>query len=133
MPTEYKHNITLAVPESKITKANKLAAIFGLNAADINTFKTADYEDTNQNKFAVTEFKCRDSFLNDLQNTSLPKELPTHTQELYSNKSKFKSDAKAALDAVHSGEIKKVVDKPLSQALSDLGLSRIEPELEEVS
>ena len=128
MSTEYTHQITIAVPEQLVSNANKLAAIYGLNAADINTFKIANHEDSNGNKYAVSNFVCRQSFLDELGQTSLPDTLPAHTQSLYDDETAFRDAAQTAMDAIRDGTIMQVVDKPLSEALSDMGISRIEQE-----
>lgn len=51
--SEYRHRMTLAVPEAFISQANQLALIVGENAADVNTFTEADWQDADGNLYAV--------------------------------------------------------------------------------
>lgn len=51
--SQYKHRMTLAVPAAFIPQANQLALIAGESPDDVNTFTSADYEDTAGNKYAV--------------------------------------------------------------------------------
>ena len=51
--SEYKHRMSLAVPQALMAKANNLALIAGLSAADINTFTTANWQDKDGNPYAV--------------------------------------------------------------------------------
>ena len=51
--SEYKHRMSLAVPQALMTQANNLALITGLSAADINTFTTANWQDKDGNLYAV--------------------------------------------------------------------------------
>lgn len=51
--SDYKHRMSLAVPQELMTQANNLALIAGLSAADINTFTTANWQDADGNLYAV--------------------------------------------------------------------------------
>lgn len=51
--SDYKHRLTLAVPEQYMNEANNLALITGISAADINTFTSANWKDTEGNLYAV--------------------------------------------------------------------------------
>lgn len=51
--SEYKHRMSLAVPQALMAQANNLALITGLSAADINTFTTANWQDKDGNLYAV--------------------------------------------------------------------------------
>ena len=51
--SEYKHRMSLAVPQALMPQANNLALITGLSAADINTFTTANWQDKDGNLYAV--------------------------------------------------------------------------------
>ncbi|WP_420229034.1 hypothetical protein ACOBWA_08410 [Psychrobacter sp. ER1] len=51
--SEFKHRMTLAVPQAHIEDANHLALIVGQFAADINTFVDSTWQDANGNLYAV--------------------------------------------------------------------------------
>jgi len=51
--TQYKHRITLIVPEHHMDIANHLALIMGESDADIGTFVTADWQDADGNLYSV--------------------------------------------------------------------------------
>ena len=60
MTTEYLHKVTIAVPELLMPMANQLALLFGESDADINTFKTADWQDEQGNKYSVCSAQCKE-------------------------------------------------------------------------
>lgn len=51
--SEYKHRMSLAVPQSLMSQANQLALIAGESADDVNTFITANWQDKDGNLYAV--------------------------------------------------------------------------------
>lgn len=51
--SDYKHRMSLAVPQALMPQANNLALIVGLSAADINTFTAANWQDKDGNLYAV--------------------------------------------------------------------------------
>ncbi len=51
--SDYKHRMSLAVPQELMPQANNLALIAGLSAADINTFTTTNWQDKDGNIYAV--------------------------------------------------------------------------------
>lgn len=51
--SQYKHRMTLVVPEAFMPQANQLALIAGESPDDVNTFTTADYQDNEGNFYAV--------------------------------------------------------------------------------
>lgn len=51
--SEYKHRMTLAVPDSLIPQANQLALIVGESSDDDKTFTTANWQDKDGNLYAV--------------------------------------------------------------------------------
>lgn len=51
--SQYKHRMTLVVPQSLIPAANQLALIAGESSDDVNTFATANYQDKDGNLYAV--------------------------------------------------------------------------------
>ena len=58
--SDYNYRITLAVPELLMPMANQLALLFGESDADINTFKTADWQDADGNLYAVCSAQCKE-------------------------------------------------------------------------
>ena len=51
--SDYKHRLTLVVPEQYMNEANQLALITGLSEADVNTFTSTNWKDTEGNLYAV--------------------------------------------------------------------------------
>lgn len=51
--SEYKHRMTLVVPEEFMSQANQLALIAGESPDDVNTFASTDYQDNEGNLYAV--------------------------------------------------------------------------------
>ena len=51
--SDYKHRMSLAVPQALIGKANQLALIVGVSEHDDKTFTTANWQDANGNLYAV--------------------------------------------------------------------------------
>jgi hypothetical protein len=51
--SEYKHRLTLAVPEALILEANQLALIAGESLDDVNTFTKANWVDDAGNSYTV--------------------------------------------------------------------------------
>lgn len=74
--TQYKHRITLIVPEQHMDIANHLALIMGESTADIGTFVTADWQDADGNLYSVCSAASKPVVLGALTK-GLPS-LPTH-------------------------------------------------------
>lgn len=51
--SEYKHRMTIVVPELLISQANQLALIAGESPDDVNTFTNANWQDVDGNIYAV--------------------------------------------------------------------------------
>ena len=51
--SDYKHRMSLAVPQALMPQANQLALIVGVSEYDDNTFTTANWQDANGNLYAV--------------------------------------------------------------------------------
>lgn len=51
--SDYKHRMSLVVPEQLIAKANQLALIVGVSSDDDKTFAQASYQDADGNLYAV--------------------------------------------------------------------------------
>ena len=75
--TQYKHRITLIVPEQHMDIANHLALIMGESDADIGTFVTADWQDAEGNLYAVCSAASKPVVLGALTK-GLPAPLPAH-------------------------------------------------------
>ena len=57
--SEWTHVLTIAVPESLISKANQLALAIGTSEDDVNTFRAADWTD-GTGSFAVCSTRAVD-------------------------------------------------------------------------
>lgn len=51
--SEYKHRMSLAVPQALMTQANQLALIVGVSSDDDKTFTAANWRDKDGNLYAV--------------------------------------------------------------------------------
>lgn len=51
--SEYKHRMSLAVPQSLMSQANQLALIVGVSSDDDKTFTTANWQGKDGNMYAV--------------------------------------------------------------------------------
>ena len=78
--TQYKHRITLVVPENYIDHANQLALIMGESSVDIRTFTIADWCDPKGNAYAVCSTVCKPVVVNALHG-GLPNPLPSHASD----------------------------------------------------
>ena len=78
--SQYKHRITLVVPENYIDHANQLALIMGESSADIRTFTIADWRDTEGNAYAVCSTVCKPVVINALRG-GLPSPIPNHASD----------------------------------------------------
>jgi len=74
--TQYKHRITLIVPEQHMDNTNHLALIMGESTADIGTFVTADWQDADGNRYSVCSAASKPVVL-DALTEGLPS-LPAH-------------------------------------------------------
>ena len=79
--TQYKHRITLVVPEQYIEQANHLALVMGESAGDINTFKEANWQDADGNLYAVCSALSKPVVLGALT-SGLPTSLPAHATDV---------------------------------------------------
>lgn len=75
--TQYKHRITMIVPEQYMDIANHLALIMGESDADIGTFVTADWQDADGNLYSVCSAASKPVVLGALTK-GLPAPLPAH-------------------------------------------------------
>jgi hypothetical protein len=136
MITKHIHRLTIVVPEALITQANNLALIIGEAEADLSTFKTAGWVDSNGDKYAVCSGVFQPESMSILKD-GVSEEKPKHAEK--ANK-KLAKDAlkickeykpKMGKESVISAEKSSMIliadEDPLS-ALAALGLSRIPSE-----
>lgn len=104
--TQYKHRITLIVPEQYMDIANHLALIMGESTADIGTFVTADWQDADGNLYAVCSALSKPVVLEALTK-GLPNPVPDRAIAADVTK------AQQALDLIvmHDAGVKASVDK----------------------
>lgn len=76
--TQYTHSVTIAVPAPMMADANHLALLLGESAADIETFKAANYTDGTTD-YAVAHTVVKPVFLEPSQTGTLP-ETPPHAE-----------------------------------------------------
>lgn len=121
MTTEYIHRVVIAVPEALMEKSNHLACIVGESAADINTFREANWQDAEGNLYAVASTVVKPIFLQAAQ--GLP-ETPPHADGIAD-----RALAQQALDTLNQpGGIQMVVDVEPMAALESLGLTHVDQE-----
>lgn len=119
MTTEYIHRVTIAVPELLMEKANHLACIVGESAADINTFREANWQDAEGNLYAVASTVVKPIFLQAAQ--GLPP-TPPHAEGIADREL-----AQQALDTLNQpGGVKMIVDVEPFMALEEMGLKPLE-------
>jgi hypothetical protein len=136
MITKHIHKLTIVVPEALITQANNLALIIGEAEADISTFKTAGWVDSNGDKYAVCSGVFQPESMNILKD-GVPEENPKHTKK--ANK-KLAKDAlkickeykpklgKEGVIAAEKSTIIVIADEDPLSALAALGVSQIPSE-----
>lgn len=118
--TQYKHTVLIAVPMVLVEGANHLACLLGENAADINTFSRAIYEDEGGNQYAAVYTVVKPVFLSPTATGALPV-TPDHGIGIVD-----RGKAQRAFDSLNKpGGIQMLVDLPPSEALQQLGLTRI--------
>lgn len=119
MTTQYKHRVTIAVPQRLIVEANHLACIVGEFSADINTFREANWQDADGNLYAVASTVVKPIFLQAAQ--GLP-ETPPHAEGIADREL-----AQHALDTLNQpGGIQMIADMEPMEALAEMGLSPVE-------
>lgn len=115
----YSSRVTIACPEAMIADANHLACHLGESAADFETFKTANYQDSTGAKYAVCSTVVKPIFLEAA--TGVLPELPPHAEEVVDP-----AIAQRALDTLgQPGGILMVEDDDPQAALAAMGLSPI--------
>lgn len=130
--SDYKHRMSLAVPQALMPQANNLALITGLSAADINTFTTANWQDKDGNLYAVCSTVIKPVVLGLFGISLTDITLPTHA---------VNADVAAAQQALDKVVMYKQGDKASTAsimcaidfepliAFDDMGLTIIESDL----
>lgn len=130
--SDYKHRMSLAVPQALIDKANQLALIVGVSEYDINTFTTANWQDKDSNLYAVCSTVIKPVVLGlfgiNLSNITLPTHAinadVTAAQQALDKVVMYKQGDKASTTSIMCA----IDFEPLA-AFSDMGLTIIEVEL----
>ena len=130
--SDYKHRMSLAVPQALIEKANQLALIVGESSDDDKTFTTANWQDKDGNLYAVCSTVIKPVVLGLFGISLTDITLPAHA---------INADVTAAQQALDKVVMYKQGDKsstanimcasafePL-QAFADMGLTIIESDL----
>jgi len=104
--TQYKHRITLIVPEQYIDIANHLALIMGESTADIGTFVTADWQDADGNLYAVCSALSKPIVLE-----ALTKGLPNPVPDRAADADVTKAQQALDLIVLYDTGVKASVDK----------------------
>lgn len=130
--SEYKHRMTLAVPQALMSKANQLALIVGESEYDDKTFTTANWQDANGNLYAVCSTVIKPVVLGmfgiNLSNITLPAHAintdVTAAQQALDKVVMYKQGDKASTTSIMCA----IDFEPLT-AFADMGLTIIEVEL----
>lgn len=129
--SEYKHRMTLAVPDSLISQANQLALIVGESSDDDKTFAHANWQDSDGNLYAVCSTVIKPKVLSmygiSLSNITLPAHAinadVVAAQQALDKVVMYKQGDKAS-----TANIMCAIDFEPLQAFTDMGLTIIEVE-----
>ena len=130
--SQYKHRMSLAVPQALMTQANQLALIVGVSEHDDKTFTTANWQDKDGNLYAVCSTVIKPVVLG-LFGVSLSNiTLPTHAinaditaaQQALDKVVMYKQG-----DKVSTANIMCAIDFEPLAAFADMGLTIIETDL----
>ena len=125
--TQYKHRITLIVPEQHMDIANHLALIMGESTADIGTFVTADWQDADGNLYSVCSAASKPVVLGALTK-GLPNPLPSHATAADVTKAQQALDLIVMYDAGVLAGVDKIVlavDTHPQDTFEAMGLSMV--------
>lgn len=129
--SEYKHRMSLAVPQTLMPQANQLALIVGVSEYDDKTFTSANWQDKDGNLYAVCSTVIKPVVLGLFGISLTDITLPDHAS---------KADVTAAQqaldkvvmwqgDKVSTASIMCAIDFEPLQAFADMGLTIIESDL----
>lgn len=124
--SDYKHRMSLAVPQALMDKANQLALIVGVSEYDVNTFTQANWQDANGNLYAVCSTVIKPVVLSmfgvSLSNVTLPIHAinadVTAAQQALDKVVMYKQGDKAS-----TANIMCAIDFEPLQAFEDMGLT----------
>lgn len=128
--SDYKHRMSLAVPQTLMTQANQLALIVGVSEHDDKTFTTTNWQDKDGNLYAVCSAVIKPIVLSLIDTPLADSPLQTKGADL--------SLAQQALDKVvkynqgdkaSTSSIMCAIDFEPLQAFTDMGLTIIESDL----
>lgn len=130
--SEYKHRMSLAVPQALMAKANQLALIVGVSEHDDKTFTTANWQDKDGNLYAVCSTVIKPVVLGlfgvSLSNITLPNHASkadvVAAQQALDKVVKYKQGDKAS-----TANIMCAIDFEPLTAFADMGLTIIESDL----
>ena len=130
--SDYKHRMSLAVPQALMTQANQLALIVGVSEYDDKTFTTTNWQDKDGNMYAVCSTVIKPVVLSMFGISLTDITLPAHA---------INADVTAAQQALDKVVMYKQGDKastakimcaidfePLA-AFADMGLTIVETDL----
>ena len=127
--SDYKHRMSLAVPQALMDKANQLALIVGESEHDNETFTTANWQDKDGNLYAVCSTAIKPVVLGlfgiSLSNITLPAHAInadiTAAQQALDKVVMYKQGDKASPTTIMCA-----IDFEPLQAFADMGLTIIE-------
>lgn len=130
--SDYKHRMTLAVPQALISKANQLALIVGVSEHDDKTFSNANWQDKDGNLYAVCSTVIKPVVLSMFGVSLADITLPAHAvnadvvaaQQALDKVVKYKQGDKASTDKIMCA----IDFEPLT-AFADMGLTIVESDL----
>lgn len=130
--SDYKHRMSLAVPQALMAKANQLALIVGVSSDDDKTFTAANWQDGDGNLYAVCSTVIKPVVLGlfgiSLSNITLPAHASNAdvvaAQSALDNVVMYKQG-----DQASTAKIMCAIDFEPLTAFSDMGLMIIEVEL----
>lgn len=130
--SDYKHRMSLAVPQALIGKANQLALIVGESSDDDKTFTVANWQDQDDNLYAVCSTVIKPVVLGlfgiNLTDITLPAHAInadiTAAQQALDKVVMYKQG-----DQASTAKIMCAIDFESLQAFADMGLTIIESDL----
>lgn len=130
--SDYKHRMSLVVPQALMAKANQLALIVGESEYDDKTFTTANWQDEDGNLYAVCSTVIKPVVLGLFGISLTDITLPAHAinadvtaaQQALDKVVMYKQGDKARTESIMCA-----IDFEPLQAFADMGLTIIETDL----
>ncbi len=130
--SDYTHRMSLAVPQALMAKANQLALIVGVSEYDDNTFTTANWQDKDDNLYAVCSTVIKPVVLGlfgiSLSNITLP-DHAIHADVTTAQQALDKVVMYKQGDQASTAKIMCAIDFEPLAAFADMGLTIIESDL----